>query len=530
MAKPTRSILLGIALSCLTAISNAQAKEQLVLAIGGEPEQGFDPLLGWGQYGNPLFQSTLLSRGRDLTPQPELATEWSLSEDRLTWTLTLRDDARFADGAPLTAEDVAYTFNAAAKAGGRADLSALDHAQAVDEHTVTLYLRTPRITFSDQLMTLGIVPSAERDNGYSEQYGRQPLGSGPYQLVEWQEGEQLIVERNPYFYGPTPAFERLVFRFTGEDATLSAAHAGQVDIASVPPALAANVPTHMQRVIMQSVDNRGILFPMQPANGEHAESGAPIGNDVTADLAIRQAINLAVDRNTLVEVALHGFGRPAFGPADGLAWSDDEEHVDAPDLTLAGEILDAAGWALHDDGLRYKDGLPARFRLTYPASDTTRQLLAEVSAEMVRPLGIEMQPTGRHWDEIQREALHQDAIMFGFGSHSPQEIYYLFHSQHAGNGFYNSGFYANPEVDAHLDAAQAADSLEQANQYWQAAQWDGTTGYGLRGDSSWAWLVNLEHVYFANTCLDVGELGVAPHGHGWPITANLLEWRWTCEE
>lgn len=529
MTKPTRPILLGIALSCLVVASTAQAKEQLVLAIGGEPEQGFDPLLGWGQYGNPLFQSTLLSRGKDLAPQPELATEWRLSEDRLTWTLTLREDARFADGTPLTAEDVAYTFNAAAQAGGRADLSALAEATALDKYTVSLRLKAPRITFIDQLLTLGIVPRAERDNGYSDQYGRHPLGSGPYQLVEWQEGEQLIVERNPYFYGPTPAFERLVFLFTGEDATLSAAHAGQVDIASVPPALAANVPAHMQRVIMESVDNRGILFPMQPANGEHAASGAPVGNNVTADIAIRQAINLAVDRDTLVEVALHGYGRSAFGPADGLPWSDSDERLTAPDLDRAEEILDAAGWQLRDDGLRYKDGLPASFRLTYPSSDTTRQLLAEVSAEMVRPLGIEIQPTGRHWDEIQREALHQDAIMFGFGSHSPQEIYYLFHSQHAGNGFYNSGFYANPEVDAHLDAAQAASSLEQANREWQAAQWDGTTGYGVRGDSSWAWLVNLEHVYFTNTCLDVGDLGVAPHGHGWPITANLLEWRWTCD-
>ncbi|MGY2461510.1 ABC transporter substrate-binding protein [Vreelandella sulfidaeris] len=529
MTKTTRPILLGIALSCLAAISNAQAKEQLILAIGGEPEQGFDPLLGWGQYGNPLFQSTLLSRDKDLSPQPELATEWSLSEDRLTWTLTLRDDARFSDGTSLTAADVAYTFNTAAQAGGRADLSALAEAAAVDEKTVTLRLHSPRITFIDQLLTLGIVPHAKRKNGYNDSYGRYPLGSGPYQLVEWQEGEQLIVERNPYFYGPSPAFDRLVFLFTGEDATLSAAHAGQADIAAIPPALAANVPADMQRVIMESVDNRGILFPMQPSNGEHAASGAPIGNDVTADPAIRQAINLAVDRDMLVEVALHGFGRPAFGPADGLPWSSDEERIDAPDLAQAKDILDAAGWELQDDGLRYKEGLPARFRLTYPSSDTTRQLLAEVSAEMVRPLGIEMQPTGRHWDDIQRHALHQDAILFGFGSHSPQEVYYLFHSQHAGNGYYNSGFYTNSEVDAHLDAAQAAPSTEQANRHWQAAQWDGTTGYGLRGDASWAWLVNLEHVYFADTCLDVGELGVAPHGHGWPITANLLEWRWACD-
>ncbi|MDG4813755.1 ABC transporter substrate-binding protein, partial [Hydrogenovibrio sp. 3SP14C1] len=85
------------------------------------------------------------------------------------------------------------------------------HADAVNDHTVTLTLKSPRITFIDQLMTLGIVPDAERENGHHAGYGRQPLGSGPYRMVEWQEGEQLIVERNPYFYGPAPAFERLVF-------------------------------------------------------------------------------------------------------------------------------------------------------------------------------------------------------------------------------------------------------------------------------------------------------------------------------
>lgn len=525
-----RTIILALAATCVALSTPAWAKDQLVLAIGGEPEQGFDPLLGWGQYGNPLFQTTLLNRGPDLTPQPGLATTWSLSDDRLTWRLTLRTDARFSDNTPLTAEDVAFTFSAAAKAGGRADLSALASARAVDGNTVELTLKAPRITFIDQLMTLGIVPHAERDNGYDDGYGRQPLGSGPYRLVEWQEGEQLIVERNPYFYGPAPIFERLVFLFTDEAATLSAAHAGQVDLAAIPPALAENIPDPMRRVIMESVDNRGILFPMQPNEGQHATNGAPMGNDVTSDLAIRQAINLALDRETLVDVALNGFGRPAFGPADGLPWSHGDEQLATPNLARANALLDEAGWKRQeDDGLRYKNGQPARFRLTYPSSDTTRQQLAQVSAEMVRPLGIEMQPTGRHWDEIQREALHQDAIVFGFGSQSPQEVYYLFHSAHAGVGFYNSGYYANETVDQHLEAAQAAASAEDAYRHWQAAQWDGTTGYGVQGDTSWAWMVNLAHVYATNRCLDLGDLGVAPHGHGWPVTANLLEWRWTCD-
>ncbi|EPC02539.1 hypothetical protein L861_09350 [Litchfieldella anticariensis FP35 = DSM 16096] len=505
------------------------AKDELVLAIGGEPDQGYDPLLGWGQYGHPLFQSTLLVRRADLSSKPDLATAWSLSDDRLTWTLELRDDVRFSDGSPLTATDVAFTFNQAAKAGGRADLSVLQHARALDDRHVRLTLKEPRITFVESFYTLGIVPAAGRDNGYHDSYGRQPLGSGPYQLVEWQEGEQLIVERNPYFHGPTPAFERLVFLFTGEDTTLAAANAGRLDVAAVPPALAGQPPTGMYPLEMETVDNRGILFPMHPDDGERRGTGAPIGNDVTADPAIRHAINLALDREMLVEVALHGHGRPAYGPADGLPWSNPEDQIEDANPEAAIALLEDADWRLGDNGLRHKNGQTARFRLTYPASDSTRQMLAEVVAAMLTPLGIEAQPTGRHWDEIEREALHRDAILFGWGSHSPQEIYYLYHSQHAGQAFYNAGDYANATVDDYLDAAQQAASFEDSLSLWQKAQWDGETGYGMRGDAAWAWLVNLEHVYYVDECLDLGELPIAPHGHGWPLTASLLDWQWECD-
>ncbi|QJQ97126.1 ABC transporter substrate-binding protein [Halomonas sp. PA5] len=496
---------------------------ELILAIGGEADQGYDPLLGWGQYGHPLFQSTLLVRDAELQPQGDLAIHWSLSDDRRVWTLELRDDARFSDGTALTAKDVAFTFNQAASAGGRADLTILEHAEAPDERHVRLTLKEPRITFADTFFTLGIVPAASRDNGYHAGYGRAPLGSGPYRMVEWQEGEQLIVERNPHFYGPAPAFERLVFLFTGEDTTLAAAHAGRVDLAVVPPVLAGQPPAGMRQVVMQSVDNRGILFPMQ------SRGDGDIGNDVTADPSIRQAINRALDRDTLVEVALNGFGRPAYGPADGLDWSNPEDTVADAGLVAAETLLDEAGWRMGEDGLRYREGMPARFRLTYPSSDSTRQLLAESVAELLRPLGLAVEPTGRHWDEIRREALQRDAILFGWGSHSPLEVYYLYHSRHAGNDLYNAGDYANPRVDDYLDAAQAAESIEASLPLWQQAQWDGETGFGMRGDAAWAWLINLEHVYLANECLDLGKLGIAPHGHGWPITASLLEWRWQCD-
>lgn len=86
-------------------------KDELVLAVGTEPEGGFDPTTGWGQYGSPLFQSTLLKRDAKLQLVNDLATAYSVSEDGLTWTVTLRNDVKFSDGEPLTAEDVKFTFD-----------------------------------------------------------------------------------------------------------------------------------------------------------------------------------------------------------------------------------------------------------------------------------------------------------------------------------------------------------------------------------------------------------------------------------
>src|SRR5262245_6980879 len=94
----------SVALGVVDGAAQAAPKTQLTLAIGGEPEKGYDPLLGWGRYGHPLFQSTLLTRDADLKTQPDLARTWSLSADRLTWTVTIRDDAKFSDGTSLTAK------------------------------------------------------------------------------------------------------------------------------------------------------------------------------------------------------------------------------------------------------------------------------------------------------------------------------------------------------------------------------------------------------------------------------------------
>src|SRR5690606_32185811 len=126
----------------------------------------------------------------------------------------------------------------------------------------------PWITFSENFYSLGIVPEAR----YGENYARDPIGSGPYRLVSWQQGEQLIVEANPHYYGDASQFARLTFLFTGEDTSLAAARAGQVDIVSVPDSLADIVPEGFNAVSVASDNNRGMHFPKKPAGGEKDQS------------------------------------------------------------------------------------------------------------------------------------------------------------------------------------------------------------------------------------------------------------------
>ncbi|MGZ0145948.1 ABC transporter substrate-binding protein [Kribbella sp. WER1] len=522
------AMLFGVgAVACSAGVDESAGgtPKELRLAIGGESADGYDPTLGWGRYGSPLFQSTLLKRDADLKIVNDLATRHSVSADGLTWTVDLRTDAKFGDGTPVTAEDVAYTFTTASKSGGLTDVTALATAVAVDNDTVELRLKRPQSTFVNRLVSLGIVPK----HAHGKDYARHPVGSGPFTFVQWDEGQQLIVRRNESYYGPKPAFERIVFTFTKEDASLAAAKAGQTSMAAVPSSLAKTSVPGMRLVPVQSVDNRGMVFPYVPDTGMKTADGLPIGNNVTSDKAIRQAINQVVDRQALVDGVLEGFGTPATGPVDALPWFEPSSAIKGNDPDRAKALLDAGGWKDTDgDGVREKAGIKAAFTVLYPADDSIRQGLALSVADMVKPIGIRITAKGVSWDVIDKR-LHADAVLFGWGSQDPAEMYHLYSTAEAGVEYWNPGYYANPVVQRNLDAALAATDPEQATKYWKLAQKDaGGNGFGPSGDAAWAWLVNLQHTYFVSDCLDIGKPQIEPHGHGWPITAGITQWRWTC--
>jgi peptide/nickel transport system substrate-binding protein len=501
------------------------APTELRLAVGGEPEEGFDPTLGWGEHGSPLFQSTLLRRDHDLALAEDLATGWEVSEDGLTWTVALRDDVTFTDGEPLTAEDVVYTFATAAGTGAVRGLDVLEETEALDEATVVFRLREPRSTFVNRLTTLGIVPAHAHGDGY----GRSPVGSGPFVLERWDEGQQLVAVRNDDHHGEQSAFERVVFLFAEEDATMAAVRSGEVHVASVPQTLADAATEGMRLVPVESVDNRGIVLPFQPDEGRTTDEGRPIGNAVTSDLAVRRAVNHAIDRAALVDGILEGHGSPAMGPVDGLPWYEPSSAIDDADPERAAALLDEAGWIEGSDGVREKGGTRAAFELLYPSTDSVRQGLAVAVADMLTPLGLDVRPRGASWDEIP-SLMHSTPVLFGWGSHDQTEMYDLHHSSRAAEADYlNAGMLTDASVDASLDAAMAARDEAEALQHWRAAQLDGEgDGFATEGLAAWAWLVNLDHTYLVDDCLDLGGLQVQPHGHGWPITAGITGWQWTC--
>lgn len=495
----------------------ATVPETLILAVGGEEKTGYDPTNGWGRYGNPMFQSTLLKLDSDLNIVGDLATTYGQSEDGRVWTIDIRDDVKFSNGIPLTAEDVAYTFNTASKSGGLVDLVNLESAVAKGPTRVVLTLKKNDSTFFNRLVTLGIVPKSL----HNADYPRNPIGSGPYVLDEWNEGQQMIVSANPYYYGHKPFFKRVVFQFTPEDTSFAAAKAGKVHVAVIPAMLARQKVPGMNVRAVRSVDNRGLMFPTVPDDGRTTPEGYPIGNDVTADLAIRQAINLAIDRKALVDGVLDGFGRPAYGVCDGLPWDNPDNVVVDNDLQAASVILDKAGWHdTNDDGIREKNGLRAEFTVIYPANRSERQYLALSVADTLGKVGIKVKVEQKpDFDEIQK-VMHANVVVFGWGAHDPMELYQLYNTRFAGIEYNNAGYYSNPQVDENLEKAISARNLQEAIPFWQAAQ------VPVKHDVPWVWMVNLDHTYLIDNHLDVGKSQIEPHGHGWPITANIQDWRW----
>lgn len=501
------------------------ASSQVIVAMnaGSEPAAGFDPLVAWGcgeHVHEPLIQSTLITTDENLEFVNDLATSYSCSDDGLTWTFELRDDVAFTDGEPLTASDVAFTVNSAIKSDTfEGDLSMVDEAVAVNDTVVELHLNKPYNALLYTLAVLGIVP----EHAYGDGYGSAPIGSGRYMLERWDRGQQAIFSANPDYYGEPPLMGRMVVVFMEEDAALAAVQAGEVDIAYTYATHAQQSFNGYELVSYATVDSRGISLPTQPACGTKSEGGTSyaMGNDVTSDLSVRRALTYAIDRDAVIENVLSGYGKPAYSVSDDMPWSSDDMKVEL-DRDLAARLLDAAGWAIGSDGVRAKDGVRAAFDIWYSSDDSARQAIANELSNQFAQIGIEASPRGGSWDEIYSHQYEQP-VLWGWGSNSPIEVYALNYS----TGWGNYACYENAAVDAHLDEALAQQNIEDSYAYWQLAAWDGENGFAPKGAATWAWIANVDHLYFKREGLVVADQKPHPHGHGWSLVNNVDRWEWS---
>jgi peptide/nickel transport system substrate-binding protein len=488
----------------------------MVLADGYEPDS-LHPLLGYGVEGASKIFDGLVAHDADRQLQPALAAELPRpAADGMSYTVPLREGVTFHDGSAFDSQDVVATYTAlldpAYASTVRTDYRTLAGVEALDARTVRFRLTQPDSAFAHRL-TLGIVPAeavATPAPLAESAFGTQPIGTGPYRLVEWRRGTSMRLEANPQYWGGAPAVRVLDLVFAVDDNTRAQRlRAGEFDGTVLPPALAETFAGSEYTVHHHpSADYRTITLPS--------------GHPVTGDPAIRLALNLAVDRQGMIDALFAGHGAPASTPIPEVLSEYAEPSAQFPfDRAEAERILDAAGWVRGPDGTRARDGVPARFTLMYSANDTIRRDFAQAFTSDARAVGVDVALEGLGWEAIEPR-MGADAVVLGGGSPFDPDLvsYPLLHSSYGGDGFNNPAFYANPAVDAALDAARRA--TDQAARVAAVKEWQ----RAYAAAPGFVFLAFLDHSYLVRERWDGYQEVVDPHTHGttWGPWWNVEDW------
>ena len=487
-----------------------------------EPEAGFNPLTGWGcghQNYNPLVQSCLFKTGENGTMVPDLATGYSISSDGKTWTVNVRDDVKFSDNSTFDAEDVAFTFNTAKATESDLDLTNLDNATAVNATTVEFNLVEPRSTFIYDLRYLGIVPSDSYDNNT---YGEHPIGTGPYVLDHWDKGQQAIFKVNDNYYGDKPYFTQVTLLFPEESTWLELAKSGDVDVVPVATSALNQSVDGYQFYEVSAGRAQGVSFPYLKDTGDVSNASSKIGNNVTSDKAIRQALNVGVNRQAMCDDIFSGHATPEYTSVDTRDYANNDSKVQDANVTEAKRILAEGGWNDTDgDGIVEKDGVKASFDLYYPPDYLDRQSLSTVFAEQAKEIGIEVKLVGADWDTIYQNMYSSAALMQQTSPDPYKSIYQQYHSKEADDFYMNPGLYNNSDSDKLMEEAMHTSDLSQADSLWSQSALVNGGGWGPAGDAPFVWLVNYDYNYFIKDGIDIGN---QPDGLGNDVLINICDW------
>ncbi|MEU4098348.1 ABC transporter substrate-binding protein [Streptomyces sp. NPDC026673] len=496
--------------------ADGKATDSVVIGVGSEPDT-LSPLLGYGKDGNSKIFDGLLGRDADLELKPALAVALpEVSADGRTYTYTLRQGVEFSDGEPLTADDVVFTYRTVldAKTNNtyRSELDAIKEVRAEGGDKVVFTLKYPYSPFAGRTV-LPIVPEhvAGEQDPNTGSFNTKPIGTGPYVLSAWSKGEKLTFKANPKYWGGAPKVKKITMAIVEEDdVRATRLRSGDLDGAILPPNLAGAFKntSGMRTYDAKSYDFRTVALPT--------------GNKVTGDRAIRQALDAAVDRKTMVDKILDGAGRPAYGPLPiDDPWFARGIERDQ-DLDKANDILDRAGWKTGSDGIRTKGGTPAAFTLMYPSGDKVRQDHALAYASDAKKAGIKVTVESATWEVIEPR-MKRDAVLAGFGSTGDPDygLYTLLHSSLAGDGFNNMPWYDNPTVDKALDTGRTSRDPEVRRAAYDRLQ------QALVENPGYTFLTHIDHVYVLADRWDGLTTQLEPHEHGFSSGPwwNIEDWQ-----
>jgi peptide/nickel transport system substrate-binding protein len=418
---------------------------------------------------------------------PELATEWSVADDDVTWTVTLRDDATFHDGTPLTAEDLKFSLELYRD---NADFpfqssypDVFETITAEDETTLTIVTSEPVGNFEYRMLFMYVLPMHIWENEDPLTFeNAEMIGSGPFMLTEFVQNESAQLAAFEDYHGGRPVVDEVIFQtIENADARVTALTNGEIDLLGEFQVTAIPQLRGVENVQVCVTDIAAggsltdIIFnvvspddcPADDPETDEDEAGVCSGHPALQEVEVRQALAMATDKAELIAVAEGGLATPGIGLVPvglGDFYAADLEDY-AFDPTAAAAMLEEAGYLDADgDGVREcrddQDCDTLTFRFNYPTDSDTAPREAEVLAGQWGEIGVELEIQGLDADTLTSvccPAFDFDVILWGWGSDpDPQFLLGVLLCTEIDTGFSESG-YCNPEYDE-LYAQQAVET------------------------------------------------------------------------
>jgi peptide/nickel transport system substrate-binding protein len=418
-----------------------------------------------------LIFSSLVAHDDKMNIVPDLAQSWDM-RDPLTFVFHLRSGVKFHDGRPLTSADVKYTFdtilNGVPSSAGavhstkRSSFEDISSIEAPDPLTVIFHLKEPRASFLWDMArpAVGIVPK-----GAGTDIKLRPIGTGPFRFVSITTDEEVDLDRNPDYYGYAKdppggqghPVEHVHFRVV-PDAVVRALELrkGSADIGGVNSLVPDMVVALKKEKNIAVEDDPGTSLTYVAFN---------VDDPILRRREVRQALDYATDRQTMIRYLLRGQARIATSVLPPISWASDPNlHPRPYDPAKAEQLLDAAGLPRGSDGIR--------IHLTLKTStDEAPRLLGEALADQWKRVGVALTllplESATFFSDINHGSFQMYTLRWIGGNNDPSFFQFVFSSAHMPPNGYNRGHYNNPQVDALI--AQA--SMEPDREKQKALDW-----------------------------------------------------------